>query len=48
MNKPILNSPIGPLPFIDSVPGFIVPTLLSVIRKITKTHLIFMSLTYEF
>ena len=45
MNKSKLNSPIGPLTFIDNVPGFIVPSLLSVIRQITKTHLMFMSLT---
>ena len=44
-NMSILNSPIWPLPvsFIDSILGF-VSSFLSVIRLMTETHFIFMSL----
>ena len=44
INKPILNSPSGPstcLSLNDSILGFIVPSLLSVIRVMTQTQLIF-------
>ena len=48
INKPILNSPSGPLitclSFIGSVLGFVLSSLLSVIILITETHLIFMFL----
>ena len=37
INTPVLNSPIGPLlsllSFIDSIQGFVVPFLLSVMRE---------------
>ena len=48
INKPAQNSPNGPLlvlSFIDRRPGFFVPSLLSVIRLMTETHLILMSLS---
>ena len=43
INKPVLSSPIGPLP-VYSIQGFVVPSLISVIRLMTETYFIFMSL----
>ena len=40
MNKPILNPPVSSLSLSDSIVCFIVTSLLSVIRQMTKTHLI--------
>ena len=41
--KPVLNSPIGPLP-VNCLLGSVVPSLLSLIRLMTEIHLILMSL----
>ena len=50
INKPVLNSPIGPLPFYRLLTNllffFVVPSPLSVIRLITETHLVFMSVNH--
>ena len=44
INKPVLNSPTC-LSFMEGIPSFIVSSLISVIRLMTKTHLIYKSLT---
>ena len=41
--KPVLNSPIGPLP-VNCLLSSVVPSLLSLIRLMTEIHLILMSL----